>query len=1083
MTGKLTMLSAGAGAGKTYRLSGEILKSIQNGVPPENIMATTFTTKAADELIERVRLRLLESGDADSAARILDGYVGTMNSVFGRLLREFALEMGLSPVQKVLAETEASAMFNTIADEVIMKFYRDYREVFIRLGLDDLADENNWRKKVLQVLKLARENGMGPVDVQACADYSWEIMAAWLPDPLPNPDKLDIALRSALNVAKSELPGADTTKTTAKAVEALDLTLREWEWNGFLSWQQWAKMSKLSPGKKSMDAVSPIHAAAAVHDRHPRLHQDMKHAMYAVFLCASEAMELYKEEKGKRGIIDFTDQESMALDLLKNEQNVEVLKDRISAVFIDEFQDSSPLQIALNMQLRELAENATWVGDVKQAIYGFRGTDPELMQTAMTSIADLDIEILDASYRSRKSLVDFVNAIFVPVFEARGMSADRIALNPKREDKLEQASAVETWSYSYSKNVKSDAAHIALGVEKVLSQTDQYQIVDKITRDLRPLKGGDIAILCRVNDDCVRIAEALSKLGIPATVGESGLLDTPEVVFAVAAFRYLVDPRDTLALAELIHFSSELWGEGRWLSDWLDSEKRANIIETEPIIQELDKARGKIVQMSPSEVLDLALVISRADEISLSWGKGDQRLANLDALRKLSVKYEDIAGTNGTAATATGFLLFLSDAVKKDKELNLVAESNDENAVRVLTYHKAKGLEWPFVILNSLEKSSERSKLPVFDQIMAVSTTRFDVEDPLHGRKLYYWPWPYGKQTSKVSLDAHVLDAPELHYRQQQLIDENQRLMYVGMTRARDYLVFTARDFSKVSWLNELTDDDGVPVIQNLGVTLDNQEQILSDNNFGKIVVKGEEFDCRVRVLTIEEETEHIVQHPSVEEHVYVGETLDAPPFVPARFVPSEIKDDQTEHETRNLTEVASDVLKIHRIGNRLPLSGNPDMALLGDMVHSFLAVDERTRPREERLSMAQAIQGRYGISALTAEAMVEASDRLQLFIDEKYQELVSLHPEWPIHLRKGLQKASGWIDLLLDTPSGWVIIDHKSFPGKEADWLSRGMSYLPQLRTYAQALSKATGRPVCEAWIHMPVVGTMIHFTEDELI
>lgn len=1081
MTGKLTMLSAGAGAGKTYRLSGEILKSIQNGVPPENIMATTFTTKAADELIERVRLRLLESGNADAAARILDGYVGTMNSVFGRLLREFALEMGLSPVQKVLADTEATAIFNTIADEVIMKFYRDYRKVFIRLGLNDLDDENNWRKKVLHVLKLARENGMSPADVQVCADYSWEIMAAWLPEPLPNPEELDKELQSALNVAKWELPGADTTKATAKAVEALEEALREWEWNGFLSWQQWAKMSKLSPGKKSMDAVSPIHAAASVHDRHPRLHQDMKHAMYAVFLCASEAMELYKEEKSKRGLIDFTDQEALALDLLQNEQNVEVLKDRISAVFIDEFQDSSPLQIALNMQLRELAESATWVGDVKQAIYGFRGTDPDLMQTAMTSIADLDIEILDASYRSRKSLVDFVNAIFVPVFEARGMSADRIALDPKREDKPDQALAVETWSYSHSKNVKSDAAHIALGVQKVLSQTEQYQIIDKITRELRPLKGGDIAILCRVNDDCVRIAEALSKLGIPATVGESGLLDTPESVFAVAAFRYLVDARDTLALAELVHFTSEIWGEGRWLSDWLDTEKRANIVDTEPIIQDLDKSRGKIIQMSPSEVLDLALVISKADEISLSWGQGEQRLANLDALRKLAVKYEDIAGTNGTAATATGFLLFLSDAVKKDKELNLVAESNDENAVRVLTYHKAKGLEWPFVILNSLEKSSERSKLPVFDQIMAVSTTRFNVGDPLHGRRLYYWPWPYGKQTSKVSLDAYVLDAPELKHRQQQLIDENQRLMYVGMTRARDYLVFTARDFSKVGWLDELTDAAGVPVIQNLGVTLDNQEPVPSDK--GKIVVKGEEFPCKVRVLSIEEETEQSVELKAVEEQVYVGKTLDSPLFVPARFVPSEIKDGRTELVTSNMTEIASDVLKIHRIGNRLPLSGNPDMALLGDMVHSFLAADDWTRPQEERVVMAQAIRERYDISALTAEAMLEASDRLHQFIDEKYENLVSLHPEWPIHLRKGLQKASGWIDLLLDTPRGWVIIDHKSFPGKEADWLSRATSYLPQLRTYAQALSTATGRPVCEAWIHMPVVGAMILFSEDKLI
>ncbi|SHR49077.1 ATP-dependent DNA helicase [Mycobacteroides abscessus subsp. abscessus] len=362
MSGKLTMLSAGAGAGKTFRLSAEIVKAIQNGVPPENIMATTFTTKAADELIERVRLKLLEADDSESAARILDGYVGTMNSVFGRLLREFALEMGLSPVQKVLAETEATILFDTVAVEEIDKFYRDYRLVFERLGQED------WRKKVLEILKLARENGLSAEDVKACADYSWTTMSNWLPAPLENPGKLDSELKGALNFAKLELPGEDTTKKTLEAVELIKTALADWERNGSLTWQMWAKLSKLDVGKSSRDVAYPIQDAASVHFRHPGLHQDMKDAIYGLFLCASEAMETYKVEKSKRGLIDFTDQESLALQLLKNEPNIEVLKDRISDVFIDEFQDSSPLQIALNMQLREIAQKATWVGDVKQAI-------------------------------------------------------------------------------------------------------------------------------------------------------------------------------------------------------------------------------------------------------------------------------------------------------------------------------------------------------------------------------------------------------------------------------------------------------------------------------------------------------------------------------------------------------------------------------------------------------------------------------------------------------------------------------------------------------------------------------------------
>jgi len=157
-------------------------------------------------------------------------------------------------------------------------------------------------------------------------------------------------------------------------------------------------------------------------------------------------------------------------------------------------------------------------------------------------------------------------------------------------------------------------------------------------------------------------------------------------------------------------------------------------------------------------------------------------------------------------------------------------------------------------------------------------------------------------------------------------------------------------------------------------------------------------------------------------------------------------------------------------------------MTVLGEMVHAFLAADNRNWPAEERLSMAQEIRERYDISAVLPESMLEASDRLDAFLSDRYPDLVERHSEWPIHLRKGLQKASGWIDLLLQTPQGWVIVDHKSFPGKEADWLVKASSYLPQLRVYAESLYKATGKPVNEAWIHMPVVGAMIRFGEEDL-
>src|SRR5690554_6500461 len=104
------------------------------------------------------------------------------------------------------------------------------------------------------------------------------------------------------------------------------------------------------------------------------------------------------------------------------------------------------------------------------------------------------------------------------------------------------------------------------------------------------------------------MASALANLGIQSSVGGNGLIETEEVIYAIAALRYLIDKRDTLALAKILHFSSEHWQNGEWLKSWLQSEKAQQLAENDPIIQSLREARESIAPMSPSEVLDLALV-------------------------------------------------------------------------------------------------------------------------------------------------------------------------------------------------------------------------------------------------------------------------------------------------------------------------------------------------------------------------------------------------------------------------------------------------------------------------------------------
>lgn len=1063
MTGSLKIISAGAGAGKTTSLSKEIINVVQQNIAPEKIVATTFTKKAAEELIERIRLELLKSGKTDEASRILDGYVGTMNSVFGRLIKEFALEIGLSPEQNILEDSEALLLFNSIAFQAIQKYEVQHYATLQRFQL--IGGDYPWNKYVLDVLKLARENGLLAKDVEACAKYSWETMQQWLPSPTGDSEQLTANLIVALKNASKTLPGSDTTKTTLSVVETINTMLSYYERNGYLTWDQWAKACKLKPAKASQEEVSPIHYTASIHVTHPQLHEDIKTIIEAVFYCAAEAMELYEKEKNLRGLIDFTDQEYLALKTLEKPEYTDSLKERIEAVFVDEFQDSSPLQIALNMKLLEVAKSATWVGDTKQAIYGFRGTDPDLMKTAMKSMKDIEQEILGDSYRSRKSLVDFVNALFVPVFDVTGLPKELVKLNHKREDLEKQQLSLEAWMFTGSKNAKTDAKTVAQGVYDVIQQKDEYIIIDKETRLEQTLKPCDIAILCRSNDECSEIASALASLDIQASVGGSGLMDTEEVVYAIATLRYLIDERDTLALAKILHFSSEHWQNGEWLEAWLQSEKPQQLVENESIIQRLAEARDTIFKMSPSEILDLALVKAKVDEQVMRWGNGKQRIANIDNLRSLVKQYEHRAETNGYAATVNGLLFYLED-VKKDKELNRVAESTNENAVKILTYHRSKGLEWPFVILYSLNKSAiSNGKPPVFDRVIATSTQPFNVEKPLNGRTLYYWPWPYGQQSKDVGFDAYVEDTPQLALRKKQLHEESQRLLYVGMTRARDYLVLATRDFSKATWLNEQKDVNG--------------NQVITSISSDSITINGVSFNIKSRNIQLPEQPLEIFDN--VEQPIYLGDTNQSFEFQPATFRPSMTK--FIEQDDEDVVRAEQLKVAIHSIGTRLPIIGNPEMDVLGTMVHTFLAADSLQIEQAKRELLAQSILQNFNLNALKVHNLIDASDRLHQFVEQKYPEKLEIHKEFPIHLKLNNQKASGLIDCLIELPNGWVIIDHKTFPGREELWTERAVSYLPQLQIYAHALEIASHKPVIEAWIHMPIVGKMLQFGQTDLV
>ena len=176
------IISAGAGSGKTYRLTQEMVTLLQKDVRPSGIIATTFTNKAAAELQERVRVKLLEEGMVDAANELTNALIGTVHGLGVKLLKRFAFEAGVSPDVSIMADEDRQLIFNNALSTVLTsERIGEMEQLGDRLGLNK-RDRVDWRSKVREITDLARGNDFSIEILEQSKQKSIEQLLAFL-DP------------------------------------------------------------------------------------------------------------------------------------------------------------------------------------------------------------------------------------------------------------------------------------------------------------------------------------------------------------------------------------------------------------------------------------------------------------------------------------------------------------------------------------------------------------------------------------------------------------------------------------------------------------------------------------------------------------------------------------------------------------------------------------------------------------------------------------------------------------------------------------------------------------------------------------
>ena len=207
------------------------------------------------------------------------------------------------------------------------------------------------------------------------------------------------------------------------------------------------------------------------------------------------------------------------LGLLDHPEVAAVLDDELDLLMVDEFQDTSPIQLALFLKLARFAKKVYWVGDIKQAIYGFRGSDTELMQAILQALPRIGgtKEVLPSSWRSRPELVKTINAVFTHAFE-NSLPKEEVELKPERNESM-TGPALANWILG-GKNAGLEASALAAGVQKLIDSA--YVIYDKPNKTLRPVRFGDVAILSRSHEGVKSLAAALVRAGYSCRHGATG---------------------------------------------------------------------------------------------------------------------------------------------------------------------------------------------------------------------------------------------------------------------------------------------------------------------------------------------------------------------------------------------------------------------------------------------------------------------------------------------------------------------------------------------------------------------------------
>ena len=1029
-------ISASAGSGKTYTLTKTLTDAIKNGdVEPENVILTTFTKAAASEFKAKAKAMFYENGLLEQADRLDQALIGTIHSVAEAMIIKYWYVLGISPQINPMAEENLQFYKNqsliNLLNEEEQNFINDFSKEF------SLPNWDFWKDDLSKITDYATNYCI--TDFTNSINYSKNITKKFLHgahhikvnkealrDLLNKAEIINDAtdsdhqdeLRSLINIHKRYLEQKEVS-SFSYAKEVLDLlnqinfeTLKE-------------EVNEIA------DELNELYATEEVHEK-------VNAYIDWIFKLAQKWTRLYKDYKKENHLIDFNDMEQMFFELLQNQEVATDIKTTYKYVFVDEFQDCSPMQVKIFDRLSQIIDHNIWVGDKKQAIYGFRGSDTNLTESVMNIIADnknkgLDgcsTDILKKSWRSVPEIVNFTNAVYEKIFnKTTNEEKDEVHLEPQRKEH----GKVGFW-WLTGGNVGERAVTVAAN------------IIDLLNKQGKDEKPSDIAVLARNKDHFKEIANVLREHNVPVYINEDELSGTYTVRLVTAILQLIEDDTAEYPKAHIAYLTESGYKLETIIDDKLEynfqKDKEERFYDDIPLVKKVLEVRDQY-KLQPISAMVQGLIIE-LDLFNVAKKLNDTADSTklLHAIIDSATAYEDNCAMMNMPCSIIGFI----DYIKQ----NQISVSGETEGVQFYTFHKSKGLEWKTAIVLSCDYNFIDEHRMLQREYFGVDFVRLSnptKEDLFPEVVISVLPNIFGLKKPSSEWLNPIRETDRYSSINIELTEEMKRLFYVAMTRPRDKLILALNGKGKNPKPIDAFTKMG---FQFAGNYYEDSSDLFDTGVFAE------------RFPNIDSSIEYNHEKPkNMIINLAAKPSNDAEP---RDLQPSSMSGGEVEVE-------------MIEAGTTITVTGKAGSAALGSCIHDIFCVAENKKDND----IAEMVKA-YGFETnLTKTDEIKRSwESLTVWLTSNYGSAKKQYHELPFKQQLDTaQIITGSIDFVWETDVGCVIVDYKTFPGKKEDLLDVKSDYYVgkykgQLECYEKAIT-AAGKKVISKLLYYPVVGVIV--------